>query len=435
MKISRRAALKYTAALGGAGLSAFNITSAFGQSIPKSFNYVKTIFGGTGPGGIKTGTTYMLPSSPGPFAVQKSAIALHYAWGPIADALLPNIIPPSLQDYVTDGGKLVGSYAPGSAEYGALTTNIVNVVTSRLVTGAIPATNVVGSQTKMASLFKPTGTLHISVINWSKMIYFGCAFKLDPPAVGHFAIHSAATISRAKVVPDSAKIWDVGRGYTDNSGGVSRIVLSEVHESVKGLYFTGDSFSNWGGWVEGALQSSAKTVAHMLIDMQNRGITLSELSAYTNELSMPMTARDYCWSPIVGFASNEVASAEMHFKPGTSILRFRAGNIIDNLEGLIGGSGGSWRTLNLKNLWGIQLQWGVFEGNNVIGWVRMVYRDGSIQEAGKYNAVSQSRFTEILADAWGLDSFLGLRAWATPNGRYIAALQFKFNNDGFNSPR
>lgn len=207
---------------------------------------------------VPLGVSYMLPRRGMALASSSTVLSLHYAWGEDADTVERQILQasPAAGLAIDHGGVYRGRNIASTGLCGSL----VNALTQRF-NGFATQPSLSGPPGKdLMPYFVPyrRGTPYadegfFAAVYWKKVPYVWGGFKLDQPGVGAFLGFAYKLVTEAS--PNAAL------GAWDRRIGSSEPPRYEVHPALKGLYFSGDSFSNYGGWAEGAFQSALGTSA------------------------------------------------------------------------------------------------------------------------------------------------------------------------------
>lgn len=216
-------------------------------------------------GAVGLGVTYLLPlrkydatGKPVPFAEQVYVNALQYSWGMESRIFDREILrkDPSVADALNLKGEFQGREMDSNGTVGSIKNNM-----SYRFSGVTHGSEMIGDPvTGFVSYFAPDRASppkpdegFLSIVVWDQVPYIWTGFKLDYPGIGSYLTSAYATVSSQNSALDQT-VWD-----TYDSDGKSR-----VHPAVKNLFFTGDSFSHYGGWVEGAFQSALATSAAVI---------------------------------------------------------------------------------------------------------------------------------------------------------------------------
>lgn len=225
---------------------------------------IRSVFGTFVPvdsGAVGIGTTYALPvSSPsawsGSFKTQKKAIGLHYSWG---------------EESRKFGDRLKSFlYLDAGVSYGIITysfwmvtacSNLIKIgVHGRLHDMSVGLMN----KNSFGDLFmhdygaNNQGVTARAVVWWDRVPGVWGGFKLDDPNSGAHLVYAFRVLSYS--VADAG----VKKSDWNKAPGTTYHEFYGVHPSSKRCYFAGDSFSHYGGWVEGAFQSAINTTAGIL---------------------------------------------------------------------------------------------------------------------------------------------------------------------------
>lgn len=215
-------------------------------------NKVRVVFGKTSATtpGAPVGVTYILPTGTTAFPSCSLAIGLQYSWGSDSVLLRSGLLAsdPTVNSALNATGKYFGARWNGTVD-----STLVGALYNR-VQAKTSTTGVLNGATHPA-YFAPYRTYHpvstegnFAIVDWDRVPYILMGFKLDKPGYGNPSINRFAAQAKNSSPPDllSGGKWDYN-GVPD--------------ATVNKLYFCGDSFSYYGGWVEGAFQSAMNVVA------------------------------------------------------------------------------------------------------------------------------------------------------------------------------
>lgn len=207
---------------------------------------------------VPLGVSYMLPRRGMVLANASTVLGLHYAWGEDADTVERQILQASPAAGLAIDQR--GVYRGRNTASTGLCGSLVNALAQRF-NAFLPQNSLSGSPSKdLLPYFMPyrrstpyADEGFFAAVYWKKVPYVWGGFKLDQPGVGAFLGFAYKLVTEAS--PNAAM------GAWDRRVGSSEPARYEVHPALKGLYFSGDSFSNYGGWAEGAFQSALGTSA------------------------------------------------------------------------------------------------------------------------------------------------------------------------------
>lgn len=252
--------------------------------VPTAYQDLVRVAFGNGADDAPLGVTYVLPWLNTDFPASPLASALHYSWGRDSETLRFYVAEYNVP--VTNALKSVGVFigrdttdssekrpALGLAEIKQAYASTAG--DKAAATQSVPLTGLVATALNLrferrqqtpdcsaantfATWFFPfppfspepaVGQGYLAVVDWAQVPYVNLGFKLDAPGRGYPSIYRFSAQQNAK--PD---ILDtLGRWETPDA--------KVCDSSVSKFYFCGDSFSNFGGWVEGAFQSALNVVA------------------------------------------------------------------------------------------------------------------------------------------------------------------------------
>lgn len=262
-------AVKVFQTIAGPGVEDFLLTKFVSLLPPPPWsvtydNEVRALYGTYLPNSrsFAMGVTYLLPlrtskgGEPVPFAKQTYVNSLQYSWGEDARTFYKTILAPDPDAHksLEDTGMFQGLETTADSISGRVGENMYYRLANagKEVQGDL--------KWGFARYFQPYRDFppkpdegFLSIVAWDQVPYIRTGFKLDAPGVGSYLVSAYATVTSQNKSIDST-VWDA---Y--NSDGTTR-----VHPSVKNLFFAGDSFSHYGGWVEGAFQSALATSAAII---------------------------------------------------------------------------------------------------------------------------------------------------------------------------
>ncbi len=206
------------------------------------------------------------------FAKSKQLNALHYSWGYGADntsdadlvrAMLATNA--SAQVSLKQSGcyRGVASYKHGKGNLGR---EILNATLMRFA--GVDQTGLTTDAQTVTRYFATSRTAGQSAdlvaIYWHDVPYVLGGFKLDAPGVGSHLTFAYKVLAESQPAPQIAPWWDA-----KVAASVDGPAFYSVSPAARGLFFAGDSFSNYGGWVEGAFQSALATSAGIIKQAHN----------------------------------------------------------------------------------------------------------------------------------------------------------------------
>lgn len=243
-------------ASGGYGLDW--LTPAAGSTAATSNygKYLRVVFGkaGTSSASAPLGVTYMLPYGTQDFPQCQIATGLQYSWGADAIALRNGML--ASDGAVNTALNASGTYTGFQNGVTGTVMNVYQAVNGRLAgKTAASGTNNCGIHAPYFAPFRsdpmPANEGYFAIVNWDQVPNVKMGFKLDAPGRGYPSIYRSANMAAG--APQSGLL---GSGYWDYNG--------YQDPSVNGLFFCGDSFSHYGGWVEGAFQSAMNVTASIV---------------------------------------------------------------------------------------------------------------------------------------------------------------------------
>lgn len=243
----------------------------------QSVNYnqsLRVVFGKTGLDPI--GVSYMLPYGNDGVPRQR-LLGLQYSWGQDSVTLGNTLLAKDTQvsEQINAGGIAIGRHTVSSSSlitfsvYGATQSRLVSKETTSNVINGTTHPNFFLPDRPPHSSSPVVGEGYYAVVYWDKVPNINMGFKLDAPGKGMRSIYhfkKLATTPGSALLPGS---WDTA---------------TAIDHSVKGLYFSGDSFSHYGGWVEGAFQAALNTVAGIVYAAADALGQKGQLSRHTIEL-------------------------------------------------------------------------------------------------------------------------------------------------------
>lgn len=232
------------------------------RAVPRSSSSydtrLRSCYGNFAPGAVPLGVSYMLPRTGVALGSSSYLLGLHYAWGADADEVNEKLL--KTTPLVALSVALTGVYQGSNTDPYQLSGRLADALRQRF-NGFTPDASLNGSlETGLTRYFEPYRRASIypeegsfAVVYWPRVPYVWGGFKLDKPGVGAYLGFAYKLVTNATANPKL--------GAWDRNTGTPAQPLYEVHPAIKGLYFAGDSFSNYGGWAEGAFQSAIATAA------------------------------------------------------------------------------------------------------------------------------------------------------------------------------
>ncbi len=281
---------------------------------------VRALFGTwfTESSSVPMGVTYILPLGldNNYSFLSSQAIALNYSWQDDADKVYENFLSrfSSIKSSIDSTGFARGKSTNPNEFSGQMKTQIERREWGATLVGFKNIQNTAGTLPALFAPYrinKPSGYEgYYSIVNWSKVPYINTGFKLDTAGIGGYLVAAFKTVTFG----DAIDIISVGRSSnlsrsgSDYGGDEVKVwdsnVLgnTRVHNSVKNLYFAGDSFSHYGGWVEGAFQSALNTASGILYSALKANEMV--VSSYQSDLSIALLddqryALDYGVTPVM----------------------------------------------------------------------------------------------------------------------------------------
>lgn len=235
---------------------------------------IRVVFGKTGTtnGGAPLGVTYMLPYLNENFVSARAIVGLQYSWGDDSTRLRAGLLSAAP---IRDALDHSGVFASQEAGLVRLVTNAVLSRIEQSNAGNFKAStpNVVDGTTHVEYFGAAATSLslgYFSIVDWDHVPNVNMGFKLDKPGIGRSSIYHFRLAANGNVADLlSAQQWDNA---------------TTLDHSVKGLYFCGDSFSHYGGWVEGAFQSALNVTAGIVYTAAKASGRLCDLSQHARDL-------------------------------------------------------------------------------------------------------------------------------------------------------
>ena len=228
---------------------------------------------------VPIGVSYMLPRTNASLRASNHVIGLHYAWGKDADQVNSAVL------QTTTAVKLAinasGVYQGRNTDAQQISGRVARAMQQRLngfqAHGSLAGDVNGGLLAYFVPYRRPQPYAEegwYAAVYWNKVPYVWGGFKLDQPGIGAYLAFAYKLVSNAVV---EAHLW----AWDQNVGSPGQPAYA-VHPAIKGLYFAGDSFSNYGGWAEGAFQSALATAAGIVKSAAYRVFG----SAYVNQVNM-----------------------------------------------------------------------------------------------------------------------------------------------------
>lgn len=229
---------------------------------------IRVIYGK--PGTAPLGVTYFLPYGNQSFKASQKLLRLHYAWGPDARSIRSNLLnvapfQPSVKADLDARGKAFFADMFWKNGLGVLNTALGSQLSKpgEVTRIAQPLPFIEYSAPYRVALYmtEPLGEGQFAIVDWDSFPYVYMGFKLDAPGRGMQSIHSYKALALSPETAMGAAGWFF---VTTPSGyNVHNTVL---HPAAKRCHFCGDSFSQMGGWIEGAFQSALATSSSICYD-------------------------------------------------------------------------------------------------------------------------------------------------------------------------
>jgi hypothetical protein len=234
---------------------------------------IRALYGAYNPGKGTLGATYLQPllvRNPVDKTIANATLssatqvnALHYSWGygtePATDA---DDVKTLLYNNNADAKKALTSTGffkglGGSKLYSAISATMA----ARFATFNW-SPQLSGLATDLPQYFTSSKTAAQNAdciaVYWQNVPYVLGAFKLDAPGYGAHLAYAYKVLAESVPAPSGATWWDAQ--LRDGNGDL----YYSVDPAARGLFFAGDSFSTYGGWVEGAFQSALATSAGLV---------------------------------------------------------------------------------------------------------------------------------------------------------------------------
>jgi hypothetical protein len=218
--------------------------------------HVGTFFGAS-----KTGVTYHLPKDGQLLGTATGAIGLNYSWNAQAESYYAGWLKndPLVGPALNAKGIFIGT-DPNGAFAAKIAHSVSELRSGTGDAGSIANWNnaygVFGGFSdawkKGANNPSRWGIVYWNNVPWSKM-----GFKLDFPNFGKWSIYSFQSAALSHIAYRNGApefgAWDAAYGNFSVPGDFPYMRKSRT---TAGVYFAGESFSHYGGWVEGAMQSA-----------------------------------------------------------------------------------------------------------------------------------------------------------------------------------
>ncbi|NKJ50666.1 hypothetical protein CIC12_28865 [Burkholderia sp. SG-MS1] len=231
---------------------------------------IRVVFGKYGDAPL--GVTYILPYISQVFQTSRAAVGLQYSWGNDSVRLINDVAEAdaNVRSALDEHGVFVAR-RPNSE----FVKRVVSGVSTRVQSKTL-VNNVDNGKTHpeyfapdRAGGANPGEEGYFAIVNWDQVPQVHMGFKLDAPGIGRDSIYHfrfTSDVPAGSLLP----------GAWDNEKGVDR--------SVKNLYFCGCSFSQYGGWVEGAFQSALNATAGIVYAAAKDLNRLGDLSSHAKQL-------------------------------------------------------------------------------------------------------------------------------------------------------
>jgi len=384
---------------------------------------IRSAFGALSPSATSPiGVSYMLPLAGTAFSSQTYASALHYAWQDEAQSVYDKVL--ARDHTVHQSLSTTGYYHGRRTEANGVATAVLQAYAPRYeqarVSAEVAGNPLFGHTFNFISYLPGSSSDegYFSIVHWNTVPYIWMGFKLDNVGCGAFLTQAFQTVSNAA---PSTTLWDK-----------ASVKGSQAHESMKKLYFTGCSMSNYGGWVEGAMQSAinAMTAITKEAAVMRLGTTAPCNPAMLSQvLDHAPTATTYGNSPHIGFAVGTRTALE-----GTAprSLYVCSGQAVDKLgfdaADAVGGNGGvEHPKVSLENLKSIVAVFGNFVAGEkpepALSSLTFTYRDGSHQTYGLGGYFEKTESITINLDDYGPNASIhAMNVWT--NGWLVNGVNF-----------
>lgn len=222
------------------------------------------------PGTAPLGVTYFLPYGNQSFSNSPTALRLHYAWGPEARSIRSNILNvapfhSSVKADLDARGKAFFTDMYWSNGLGmlnsALASQLSKPAEATRVSQPLPFFEYSAPYRVDIALTAPLGEGQFAIVDWDSVPYVHMGFKLDAPGRGMPSIHSYKALALTPEVPVGTANWFFVTTPSDYT-----VYNTRLHPAAKRCHFCGDSFSQMGGWIEGAFQSALATSSSISYD-------------------------------------------------------------------------------------------------------------------------------------------------------------------------
>jgi hypothetical protein len=267
---------------------------------------IRALYGAYNPGNGTLGATYLQPlliRNPVDKSIDNATLssaiqvnALHYSWGygtePATDSDDMKML---MYNNNADAKKSIASTGfykgvGGSKLYSA----IGRAMAARFATFNW-SPQLSGLATDLPQYFTSSKTAAQNAdclaVYWQNVPYVLGAFKLDRPGYGAHLAYAYKVLAESVPAPSGATWWDAQ--LSNGTGGL----YYSVDPAVRGLFFAGDSFSAYGGWVEGALQSALATSAGLVKQACDTWWTSGSGGVVTNAKATKSTTKAV---PVIG---------------------------------------------------------------------------------------------------------------------------------------
>lgn len=341
---------------------------------------IRSAFGALSPQASSSiGVSYMLPLAGSAFSSQTYAAALHYAWQDDAQAIYDKVL--ARDTTVHQSLASTGYYHGRRTDANGVATAVLQAYAPRCgqayVRAEVNGDPLFGHTFNFISYLPGSSADegYFSIVYWNNVPYIWMGFKLDNVGCGAYLTQGFKTVSDAA---PSQTLWDK-----------ASVKGTYAHESVKRLYFTGCSVSNYGGWVEGALQSSinAMTAITKEAAIMRLGTTAQCNGAMLQQvLNNAPLATAYANTPLIGYTKGTRHLLEAG---NLTTLYMRTGEAVDKLgfdatHAAGGGGGDEHAGISMANLKSIEVAFGIYQYSSEpsLANIKLTYQNGSSQTYG-----------------------------------------------------
>jgi hypothetical protein len=278
------------------------LTGPAGMSVPANYLRVRAVSNpngydrevGTFFGASKVGVTYHMPKDGQLLHSATTAVGLNYSWNAQADEFYASELQYNalVGEALRSKGIFLGVDSSGS--FAARMAQKVSELRSGTGDSASIEnwSNPIGVFGGFSDAWKKgaNNPSRWAIVYWNNVPWSKMGFKLDFPNMGKWSIYSfqSAAISYLgyrQGGPEFAE-WDAPYGVLAQPGDFPYM---KKCKATAGVYLCGESFSHYGGWVEGAMQSAlsnAMAIYYAAVqgtnfDCQNTGGPVTGTPAWT----------------------------------------------------------------------------------------------------------------------------------------------------------